>query len=48
MAIVIGKAGRRIAKVAAYDHIAALTFCNESAIRDWVRHAKLDVTQAKN
>ena len=46
--IVIGKAGRRIARADAYDHIAALTLCNEGTIRDWVRHAKFNVTQGKN
>ena len=48
IAIVIGKAGRRIAQADAYDHIAALTLCNEGTIRDWVRHAKFNVTQGKN
>ncbi|WP_428977131.1 fumarylacetoacetate hydrolase family protein [Breoghania corrubedonensis] len=48
IAIVIGKAGRRIARDDAYDHIAALTLCNEGTIRDWVRHAKFNVTQGKN
>ncbi len=46
--IVIGKSGRRIAKEDAYDHIAAITLCNEGTIRDWVRHAKFNVTQGKN
>ena len=46
--IVIGKGGRRIAREDAYDHIAALTLCNEGTIRDWVRHAKFNVTQGKN
>jgi len=46
--IVIGKGGRRIAQENAYDHIAALTLCNEGTIRDWVRHAKFNVTQGKN
>ena len=46
--IVIGKGGRRIAEADAYDHIAALTLCNEGTIRDWVRHAKFNVTQGKN
>jgi len=46
--IVIGKGGRRIAREAAYDHIAAITLCNEGTIRDWVRHAKFNVTQGKN
>jgi 2-keto-4-pentenoate hydratase/2-oxohepta-3-ene-1,7-dioic acid hydratase in catechol pathway len=48
VAIVIGKGGRRIARADAYDHIAALTLCNEGTIRDWVRHAKFNVTQGKN
>ncbi|XXK30216.1 fumarylacetoacetate hydrolase family protein [Rhodobacteraceae bacterium nBUS_24] len=48
VAIVIGKAGRRITQAEAYDHIAALTICNEGTIRDWVRHAKFNVTQGKN
>lgn len=46
--IVIGKGGRRIAEADALDHIAALTLCNEGTIRDWVRHAKFNVTQGKN
>lgn len=46
--IVIGKEGRRIRQEDAYDHIAALTLCNEGTIRDWVRHAKFNVTQGKN
>ncbi len=48
VAIVIGKAGRRISLDDAYDHIAAMTLCNEGTIRDWVRHAKFNVTQGKN
>ncbi|MGR3364644.1 MAG: fumarylacetoacetate hydrolase family protein [Maritimibacter harenae] len=48
VAIVIGKRGRRIAAEDAYDHIAALTLANEGTIRDWVRHAKFNVTQGKN
>lgn len=48
IAVVIGKAGRRIPREDAYDHIAAITLCNEGTIRDWVRHAKFNVTQGKN
>jgi 2-keto-4-pentenoate hydratase/2-oxohepta-3-ene-1,7-dioic acid hydratase in catechol pathway len=48
IALVIGRPGRRIAREAAYDHVAALTLCNEGTIRDWVRHAKFNVTQGKN
>ncbi|RTE94095.1 fumarylacetoacetate hydrolase family protein [Bradyrhizobium sp. LVM 105] len=46
--IVIGKGGRRIAQSEALEHIAALSLCNEGTIRDWVRHAKFNVTQGKN
>ena len=46
--IVIGKAGRRIPEAQALHHIAALSLCNEGTIRDWVRHAKFNVTQGKN
>jgi 2-keto-4-pentenoate hydratase/2-oxohepta-3-ene-1,7-dioic acid hydratase in catechol pathway len=48
VALVIGKAGRHITESAALDHIAAATLCNEGTIRDWVRHAKFNVTQGKN
>ena len=48
IAIVIGRGGRRIAETDAWDHIAAVTLCNEGTIRDWVRHAKFNVTQGKN
>ncbi|TPJ32056.1 fumarylacetoacetate hydrolase family protein [Mesorhizobium sp. B2-8-3] len=46
--VVIGKGGRRIAEADALGHIAALSLCNEGTIRDWVRHAKFNVTQGKN
>ena len=48
IAVVIGKPGRRIPEALALDHIAGLTLCNEGTIRDWVRHAKFNVTQGKN
>ncbi|WP_419719614.1 fumarylacetoacetate hydrolase family protein [Maritalea porphyrae] len=48
IAIVIGKGGRHISQAESLDHIAALTICNEGTIRDWVRHAKFNVTQGKN
>jgi len=48
IAVVIGKGGRRISQADAYDHIAAITLCNEGTLRDWVRHAKFNVTQGKN
>lgn len=48
VAVVIGTGGRRIPEAQALTHIAALTLCNEGTIRDWVRHAKFNVTQGKN
>src|SRR6059058_3090603 len=48
LVLVIGKAGRHINESDALDHIAAVTLCNEGTIRDWVRHAKFNVTQGKN
>lgn len=48
LVIVIGKGGRRISRVEASEHIAGLTLMNEGTIRDWVRHAKFNVTQGKN
>jgi 2-keto-4-pentenoate hydratase/2-oxohepta-3-ene-1,7-dioic acid hydratase in catechol pathway len=46
--LVIGKPGRHIPESAALDHIAAVSLCDEGTIRDWVRHAKFNVTQGKN
>ena len=48
MVVIIGKGGRRISSDDAPNHIAALSICNEGTIRDWVRHAKFNVTQGKN
>jgi len=48
IAVVIGKGGRRIARNEAHAHIAGLTLVNEGTVRDWVRHAKFNVTQGKN
>lgn len=48
IAVIIGKGGRRIPEAEALSQIAALTLCNEGTIRDWVRHAKFNVTQGKN
>jgi 2-keto-4-pentenoate hydratase/2-oxohepta-3-ene-1,7-dioic acid hydratase in catechol pathway len=48
LAIVIGRGGRRIPKEEALAHIAGLTLVNEGTLRDWVRHAKFNVTQGKN
>lgn len=46
--IIIGKQGHRIPEQQAYEHIAGLTIMNEGTLRDWVRHAKFNVTQGKN
>jgi len=46
--IVIGKEGRRIAQDKAHEHIAGLTIMNEGSVRDYLRHAKFNVTQGKN
>ncbi|HEY5081226.1 MAG TPA: fumarylacetoacetate hydrolase family protein [Bauldia sp.] len=46
--LVIGKSGRRIARAAALDHVFGVTIANEGSVRDWLRHAKFNVTQGKN
>ena len=48
IALVIGRAGRRIAPERALDYVAGATLCNEGSIRDWMRHGKFNVTQGKN
>jgi 5-carboxymethyl-2-hydroxymuconate isomerase len=48
IAIVIGRAGRRIARADAAAHVAGLTCMNEGTLRDWLRHGKFNVTQGKN
>jgi 2-keto-4-pentenoate hydratase/2-oxohepta-3-ene-1,7-dioic acid hydratase in catechol pathway len=46
--LVIGKTGRRIARATALDHVFGVTIANEGSVRDWLRHAKFNVTQGKN
>ncbi len=46
--IVIGKECHRLTADQAAEHIIGYTLCNEGTIRDWVRHAKFNVTQGKN
>lgn len=46
--LVIGTAGRRIARADAMRHVAGLTIMNEGSVRDWIRHGKFNVTQGKN
>ena len=46
--LVIGKEGKHLTKEHAMDYVAGYTLCNEGTLRDWVRHAKFNVTQGKN
>ncbi len=46
--LVIGQGGRRISEDDVHEHIAGLTVMNEGSVRDWLRHAKFNVTQGKN
>lgn len=46
--LVIGRGGRRIPQETALTHIFGLSVCNEGSVRDWMRHAKFNVTQGKN
>ena len=48
IAIIIGREGRRIPAEKASDYIAGLSLVNEGSVRDWLRHAKFNVTQGKN
>ncbi|MBS7703623.1 fumarylacetoacetate hydrolase family protein [Chelatococcus asaccharovorans] len=48
IALVIGRGGRRIPQETALTHIFGLSVCNEGCVRDWMRHAKFNVTQGKN
>ncbi len=46
--LVIGREGRRIPENEAHDYIAGMTIMNEGSVRDYLRHAKFNVTQGKN
>lgn len=46
--LIIGREGRRIAPERAHEHVAGLSIMNEGSVRDWLRHAKFNVTQGKN
>ncbi|HEY8520310.1 MAG TPA: fumarylacetoacetate hydrolase family protein [Gammaproteobacteria bacterium] len=48
IALVIGEPGRRIPEERAWRHVAGLTLMNEGSVRDWLRHAKFNVTPGKN
>ena len=46
--LIIGKEGRRIDESNAHLRIAGMTIMNEGSVRDYLRHAKFNVTQGKN
>ena len=46
--LIVGKDGRRISMEQAKKHIVGMTIMNEGSIRDYLRHAKFNVTQGKN
>ena len=46
--LIVGKDGRRIPMEQAKKYIAGMTIMNEGSIRDYLRHAKFNVTQGKN
>lgn len=46
--LIIGKGGRRIKEANAHLHVAGMTIMNEGSVRDYLRHAKFNVTQGKN
>ncbi len=48
IALVIGREGRRIPEARAHEHVAGVSLMNEGSVRDWLRHAKFNVTQGKN
>jgi len=48
IALVIGRKGHRIPQKEAMSYVSGYTLMNEGTIRDWVRHAKFNVTQGKN
>jgi 2-keto-4-pentenoate hydratase/2-oxohepta-3-ene-1,7-dioic acid hydratase in catechol pathway len=47
LALIVGKAGRYIAKADAWDHIAGFACYNDGSVRDWQRHTH-QFTPGKN
>jgi 2-keto-4-pentenoate hydratase/2-oxohepta-3-ene-1,7-dioic acid hydratase in catechol pathway len=47
IAVIIGKAGRRIAQAKAWDYIAGYSCYNDGSVRDWQRHT-IQWTAGKN
>ena len=46
--VVMGRGGRRVPQAEALAHVFGYTCGNEGTVRDWLRHAKFNVTQGKN
>jgi 2-keto-4-pentenoate hydratase/2-oxohepta-3-ene-1,7-dioic acid hydratase in catechol pathway len=46
--LVIGRGGRRIPRESAMSHVFGYSGANEGSVRDWLRHARFNVTQGKN
>jgi 2-keto-4-pentenoate hydratase/2-oxohepta-3-ene-1,7-dioic acid hydratase in catechol pathway len=46
--LIVGRGGRRISEARAHEHVAGISIMNEGSVRDWLRHAKFNVTQGKN
>lgn len=47
LAVIIGKAGRRIARADAMSHVAGFSIFNDASVRDWQRH-NIQFTPGKN
>ncbi len=47
LAVIIGRAGRHIAKEDAFDHVAGYSCFNDGSVRDWQRHTS-QFTPGKN
>ncbi len=48
IALIVGRAGRRIPEARAMECVAGFSCVNEGTIRDWLRHGKFNVTPGKN
>jgi 2-keto-4-pentenoate hydratase/2-oxohepta-3-ene-1,7-dioic acid hydratase in catechol pathway len=46
--LILGSGGRRIPEGEALSHVFGYTCANEGTVRDWLRHAKFNVTPGKN
>ena len=46
--LVVGRDARRVSEERAHEYIAGMTIMNEGSVRDYLRHAKFNVTQGKN